>query len=313
MFVLFSAMLWHVSGVVASYHFNGGDYAYDSSLYANIGVLYGDAPWVTGLRTSSGFSYGLSFDGEDDYVVVDDDSILDFGTGSFTFSAWIKWGGWVSGDYNRIIQKSNYPSQWWCIDIASDGRVQFESNIGTVPMNWAPPLLEEGKWVHLAVVVDRTNNYVYYYKNGNLHFYPYAIGSAGSPDSNNDLVFAPDALFHGVIDEAKVYDRALSSSETYDYYTENEPVCWFYVFSDAYPYGGWIKIDGEYTGNGWTTVSQGSHTVEVTEYLYFPGYGYYNFAYYIYDDTSYYDTLITVDVSETTDVSAHYEWSPNPP
>jgi hypothetical protein len=254
------------NAAVAVYHFNGGDKAYDSSHSSRNNAEIHGASWSTGPITPLTYSMGLSFDGNDDYAVVDDDPSLDFGTGSFTFSAWVKWGGWVSGGYNRIIQKSNYPSQWWVIDIAADGAIEFESNIGTVSW-WGGPLLEEDNWVHLAIVVDRENDKYLLYKNGALHDDAKDESWSGSPDSNADMFFAPDALFNGVLDDVRIYDRVLSHSEILRQYHDYTPTnAWLHVTGpNAYPYGPSIWIDSEYVGmvTASRSLSQEAHTIAV--------------------------------------------------
>ncbi|MHC4500734.1 MAG: LamG-like jellyroll fold domain-containing protein, partial [Planctomycetota bacterium] len=62
-----------------------GTIAADSSGNGLDGTLMGDPQWVAGIIGGA-----LEFDGVDDYVDCGNPSILDFGTGDFAISAWIK-------------------------------------------------------------------------------------------------------------------------------------------------------------------------------------------------------------------------------
>ena len=57
----------------------------DASGNANDGTINGGPGWVAGM-----FGNALEFDGSDDHVDLGNPPILDFGTGDFTISAWVK-------------------------------------------------------------------------------------------------------------------------------------------------------------------------------------------------------------------------------
>jgi hypothetical protein len=68
----------------------------------------------------------------------------------------------------------------------------------------------------------------------------------------------------------------------------------------------WIKIDGQYTGVA--TVTEGTHTVEVEDWVDDPYLGWYYFDRFTYGGTTNYNNPMTISVSEDTEVTAHYAW-----
>ena len=75
--------------IVGEWHLNSGSgiIAVDSSGFNNNGTLYNKPQWTTDKINGS---YALSFDGIDDYVLVNDDNSLDILTNNISIEAWIK-------------------------------------------------------------------------------------------------------------------------------------------------------------------------------------------------------------------------------
>jgi hypothetical protein len=72
--------------IVSYWKFNEGTGINASdSISGNHGALTNGPSWVAGQVDDA-----LDFDGTNDYVNVPDDPSLDFGTGDFSFEAWIK-------------------------------------------------------------------------------------------------------------------------------------------------------------------------------------------------------------------------------
>ena len=64
----------------------GGDLVTDISIHARNGTRMGDTVWQAGISND-----GLLFDGDDDYVTVDQPQHFDFDvTDSFSISVWVK-------------------------------------------------------------------------------------------------------------------------------------------------------------------------------------------------------------------------------
>lgn len=194
----------NVSGLVAHYKFDDspGSTAADSSGNGHTGTLMNmTSPgcWVSG-------KYGtcLSFDGSNDYVQIPDHNQLD--VSNITLSAWIK--GTILSDL-RIIDKTTVGF--------SDG-YNMDNHTGYIRLigndnAYSSTALTTGVWVHVAATFDGTTTR--FYKDGVLdgtsllitalpvNTLPLRIG-AGSTGSNN---------FSGLIDDVRIYDRALSQDE----------------------------------------------------------------------------------------------------
>ena len=221
------------NAAVTSLHFDGGDYAYDSSPFGNTGTVSG-AEWDNGLRTSSGFSYGLSFDNYD-YVNVPDSSSLDI-TDAVTVEAWIKP---ARLDVWQSPLEKGADNDWaygFYIEPAG-GNIGFEIGKEGSTVTWAGAVapvnsyLAVGKWSHIVGTADTATHKVCLYIDGvkvpnegyisgqiNTNSIPFQIGKRSD-----------GGYFEGIIDEVRIYDRALSSSEISSYYSANKPVHWLTV------------------------------------------------------------------------------------
>jgi hypothetical protein len=105
----------------------------------------------------------MQFDGADDYVNVDDNSILDFGAGTnFTAMAWVRISDKTSVGSTFIskVQEEGAPSDggWYLVYNKSINKIQFDLTSDT----WnfycevrASTDMKNGRWYHVAVVVNR--------------------------------------------------------------------------------------------------------------------------------------------------------------
>ncbi|PJB27365.1 hypothetical protein CO111_05700, partial [Candidatus Desantisbacteria bacterium CG_4_9_14_3_um_filter_50_7] len=159
-------------------------------------------------------------------VKLPEDASLCFGTGDFSFEVWIKPAAF--GDNMRWLDKSNYPAEWWVVDIYTDGRIEMEmadanGKGGTTSSNGS---LQLNKWNHLVIAIDRKNFKANYYLNGNLDSSK-NISSAftGSLDSSGkEVTIGTDWAGHcftGFLDEFKMYTRCLSAPEVKNSYSRN--------------------------------------------------------------------------------------------
>jgi len=207
-------------GLIGYWNFNegSGSVAHDSSGNGYDGNLYG-ATWTTG-------KYGSALEITNTSYVGDISSSFDNSiTTAFTVAAWIKWYGPSSYPHNCIIfdgrgEPSLGQGFLFYIDPGSH-QLGFWLNqdlpgsdilsISTLPI---------GSWTHVAVVFDHSSNVCRWYINGNLdntHTIPNAyIQSPVQPfiGSNHwapiDGNWAP---LNGVLDEVRIYNRALSKND----------------------------------------------------------------------------------------------------
>ncbi|HEU4333782.1 MAG TPA: LamG-like jellyroll fold domain-containing protein, partial [Candidatus Eisenbacteria bacterium] len=199
-----------------------GTIALDSSGGGSAGTLVNGPVWTTGRIGGA-----LSFDGVNDVVVVNDPgstSALDL-RADFTMGAWVRFvslpatGG---ASFPRILQKSASASTAGSYYLAARTdspaprlslRLRFGGATYTLDGSNA---LATGRWYHVAAVKQGTTVRLYLdgVQDGPTHAVP-----AGAPDANNDPLHvgeAPsnsDGALSGSVDDARLYDRALSASE----------------------------------------------------------------------------------------------------
>lgn len=193
---------------VAAYSFNEGTGSSvgDSSGNGNSGTVSG-ATW----STTGKFGNALSFNGTSNYVTINDSATLDLTTG-MTLEAWVKpsaltgWrsiimkeksGNLVYGMYANT--DSNKPSG----EIYTTGNRDVRSSSALTTTDWK----------YVAVTYDGIN--IKIYVDGN------EVGSTATSGniatSNNALRIGGNSVwgeyFKGLIDEVRIYDRALSQPE----------------------------------------------------------------------------------------------------
>lgn len=204
-------------GLVAEWHFDegSGSVLKDSSGNGNDGVIYG-ATWVEGK-----YGKALSFDGVDDYVDCGNDRIFDFGTNTFTIETWVKTIDKTTSNWEGIVGKWDTPNGYFLQYISSTGAWAFGWH-GNTYINPSKSI-GDGNWHH--VVAKRTG-----LTSAELYIDGEFIGSrADLPSISSDT---PDPLsigrlsleygryFNGIIDEVRIYDRALSAEEIKSHYEQ---------------------------------------------------------------------------------------------
>ena len=157
----------------------------------------------------------IRLDGADDYVYLNDTLSSYIDSGPFTFAIWAYREGPCQTNSSKIMEKKDSSSI--AIECrASDNKLNWSvkdfNDISTSTLYLTT--MELDQWYHLVGV--REGNNIYFYINGELddsqtqtytgHFRQGRIrighGFAGG-----------NRLFEGVVDDARIYDRALSASE----------------------------------------------------------------------------------------------------
>jgi hypothetical protein len=194
----------------------------DESVNGNDGTTSGSPLWVPGV-----FDQALSFDGSNDYATVPDDPSLDIAD-AITVAAWIK--PEVTGVTQRIIRKVNtVTNRGYSLFLGSGGYFSIKFNdddvnscVNTNSSAYYSDHLNE--WIHIAATFDGTTIRTYFNGVANATFTPnptitildntelLSIGARLSDGGST----ASDNYFQGAIDDARVYNRALSSSEIQD-------------------------------------------------------------------------------------------------
>ena len=191
-----------------------GYLAKDSSGYENDGDVW--ARWARGS-----FGSALYCDESANSVSVLDDPTLHFGTSDFSIELWIcptMLAIGVEDARRRFLSKDHYPKTWWNMNLTPEGKPLFEMVDANKVSCYTRPegTIPENAWTHLAVVVDRTNGKVRYYLNGVLDSTPGIPAEfTGSLDvEGRDLSIGCSwHPFIGLLDELKIYKRALTEAE----------------------------------------------------------------------------------------------------
>lgn len=197
-------------GLVGHWTFDdgGGSIARDFSGRGNHGAVRGAPKWTEGIIGGA-----LEFDGMDDFVSIPNESQFDM-TGSVTVSAWIRVESFTKS-WQAIVTKGD--RAWRLHRAGSRKSVGFACS--DLSRNQTGDLLGDkdvanGQWHHVAGVLDGTRMSIYV--NGALD-----ASAASSPNiSVNDYSVliganeqASGRLFRGLIDDVRIYDRALSVDE----------------------------------------------------------------------------------------------------
>jgi len=152
--------------------------------------------------------YALFFDGANDIVVVADDASLNMTT-AITLAAWIKPSQQTT---QRIIIKL-LGTDGYELFLASGGMVSFRINNTTRLNSTTSYPIDGNTWMHVAATYDGTNMKLYI--NGTQEGGDKASGNIRTNSVNLGIgsELGGSKKFEGSIDDARIYNRALSFSE----------------------------------------------------------------------------------------------------
>ena len=199
-------------GLVGHWSFEEGSGAVTADLSGNSnqGLLSGGFAFTAGR---SGMA--VSFDGIDGHVNIQETTnVLDVGAQSFTYSVWI----------NASTPSGMYDSPWWRGG-SSTFYPGYDFELGTPP--WRAALSDgtsvvlgtfnevRDSWVMLTAVVDRDLGTLTLYQNASVvDTQPMTLGSwAASQHAHIGDTSGGTDPFHGLVDDVRVYNRALSADE----------------------------------------------------------------------------------------------------
>ena len=208
-----------ISGLVAYYSFDDST-AVDISSNRNSGTIYGDPKPAPGARDMA-----LQFDGIDDYIEVASSSSLN--PTELTVAAWISPDS-VShptegADHYMILNKEKQ------YEFAVFGEAFDDALPGEVAFAFGPRwiwfggdhFVELGEFVHVAISFDESYKATMYVNGSKTREVQYSGGIAatthclriGARGCSATYGFKPRAFFSGILDEIRIYDRALSQAE----------------------------------------------------------------------------------------------------
>ena len=195
-------------GLVGAWGFDepSGTAAFDTSGSGNGGTIAGAA------RTADGrFGGALSFDGSGDMVTVADANSLDLVSG-MTLEAWVN--PTALGSSWRTVVLKEQPGNLAYALYANDGEGHPTGHVA-VPFDSRAtgPQLPANTWSHLAATYDGASLRLYVdgVEVANSLVFGAITASSGALRIGGNTVWAE--WFAGLIDEVRVYDRALSAAE----------------------------------------------------------------------------------------------------
>ena len=170
----------------------------------NHGTIVGDPEVVKGKVGEA-----LKFDGEDDYVKVPHSEELDFQTDEATVEAWI-YPNAIEADKHTLYRKADATDKFIIRLNGSNLELYLQTDAGS--NNIAAGNIEANKWQHVSGRYDGSS----------LEVFIDGI-SVGSVDHSGNLVSdvadayigsrPSDRRYNGIIDEIRLYNRALSEAE----------------------------------------------------------------------------------------------------
>jgi YVTN family beta-propeller protein len=198
------------SGLVAALAFNegSGTVSADQTGNAHTATLQSGTAWAAGQ-----YGNALSFDGINDQVALGNPSTIDTGAGNFSFMAWVKRSA-LGGQQRHIFSRCD-TSLWQ----AGCKELYFNaSNILTfgdhATGDTFSVTMADTNWHHIALVFTRATNTVQLYVDGTLR----STATKNLPADNPAHLFMIGNLhgsntFSGLIDEVRIYSRALTAAE----------------------------------------------------------------------------------------------------
>src|SRR3990167_4581919 len=215
------------SGLVGHWTFDGQDTNWTS---ATAGTTADKSPVGTNTGTLNGMSrstspaigkvgQGMYFDGTNDRVDLGNNTSLNFTTENFTIAFWIKTAALAQGAniFNRgVMNTGGYE-----IMVLNTGVIHLHTSQSGVNQTTVAPAgtLVNNVWSHIVVV--RNGSIGYIYKDGvDVSSSQPTIINPATSTSNASIGSRATAtnFINAVLDEVRVYNRALSQSEITELY-----------------------------------------------------------------------------------------------
>ncbi len=205
----------------------------------------------------------LEFDGIDDYVRINPNSDLEFGTSTdFSVAFWMKTDNWQ--DDASIVSNKDWGSGknvGWNIALGSDSQgIDVNVGDGSNRADLQEGSLNDGEWHHIAATFDRDGD-VTLYVDGVLEEST-SMSHVGNVTNNLEVTFGADEDYEynyaGLLEEVKIWNMALSIEQiretmhlTEEWNTSN--LVAYYQFNEAIANNAVYNIKGGnhgYKANG---------------------------------------------------------------
>ncbi|MBN2133856.1 MAG: LamG domain-containing protein [Sedimentisphaerales bacterium] len=184
-----------------------GNVAVDDSGNGNDGTLRGDPQWVAGRIGGA-----LEFDGTGDYVDCGNDAIFDI-TEEITLAVWVNANDMLNGEHNHWLGKGD---NTYAIKHQSGNNIEFFIYDGDWhSINYTTDIGSlNGEWHHMAGTFDGTEMKLYIDgEEADTLAFSGSIGTATHNVTMGENSQATGRFFDGMLDDARIYDEALSAEE----------------------------------------------------------------------------------------------------
>ncbi|MBL6963825.1 MAG: T9SS type A sorting domain-containing protein [Bacteroidetes bacterium] len=212
-----------------------GDFRFEGNVLDN--STHGISATNNGATATVGYSNDVNsayyLDGQDDYIVLDND--FDFPNRSVIF--WVKVADQIG---NNVIYNNDNPTIIWGKNIIAINQdtpdLKLKYNVGKDGNQYLTSIALD-KWYYVAFTVDA--NYIRYYLDGQEIYSGTTMYNAGSVDGGDNTRIGCgrkiDKFFKGSIDNFKVFKCALSATEINHYYVSTKDRYFSQKMLNVYP------------------------------------------------------------------------------
>ncbi len=213
------------SGLVAHWRFDEGNgtTATDSSTNSNDGTLT-DEPTYTSGHVGS---HALDFNGDYDRVVVPDKASLDFGSDDFSVSLWFN-SSQTEDEFHLLVGDYDEANSVGFAVYSHTGSLVFYIGDGTNDFEFSVNGAFDGNWHHVVGVRDDNTALLYVddtLYNPDSDDNEHNVGNINSPNTLNIGAYSDTKFdFDGLMDDVRVYNRALTAADITELYNNEAPV-----------------------------------------------------------------------------------------
>lgn len=176
-------------------------------------------------------SPALALDGATGFVSVPNSASLRPGTGSWTVEFWIKRSGPGTGNFPVVIGSRAWiaaPEKGWAVALSSADSFKLATHFadGATGFDVGPPVLsttgvDAGVWQHWAVVFDRAQSRVQFFKNGTLDATRSGLTfPSGAVDQTDTVLVGKDPagarFLQANLDDIRVWNVARTAQQIQD-------------------------------------------------------------------------------------------------
>ncbi len=210
------------SGLMGHWTFDGPDFTtIVADVSGNNNNGYVNLVATSTAKTNGKLGQALNLDGSTSFVKVADNSTLDMTGSSVTQAAWVYWNGTTAQPAQKIFSKQGSSNPWtgqYLLQLGNGGgEGMVVTQIGTNTTIVGVTRIATSTWAHVASVHDAAADTTVIYVNGAVD--QTSTGQTttitnqdGPLDIGRGDPFA-NAQFNGAIDDARLYNRALSADE----------------------------------------------------------------------------------------------------